>query len=180
MMNIKVTMRGLPALNRRIDKFMRDMKTPTRMWPFVIQALRRHEKEVFSRETGYRKASTVPWPFYDRTFADDRDMLKYIKWKNREYPGSGMKLLVLSGRLKNALTKGSGDSLIRITPKGLIFGVKNAPGKYGSYHNTPPSQRAKRFPPAYRPFLHWNPLMEKEVDKAVNRFVKSRVGAFKR
>lgn len=159
MFTVKADTKQLDNLITKLSRLEKDLVKGKSLWRSFAIKLHKHESLIFNSETGYNGSEIVPWPHYYQTFANKNDADKYISWKEKKKRGSGLTLLQLTGKLKNSLKP------LVLTDSTMVFGTRV---KYAQYHNT-----IEGFPPAYRPFLHPNPLMMAELLKESEKFAKS-------
>lgn len=167
MIRFRVDVSDLKRLEKKLARFEDKIKDARPLWNVVYKKLQQHEAKIFSSEMGLVGMSQVPWPTYYETFASVKSADRYVNWKNSKFAGSGHKLLRLSGKLEKSLTKGG---KLALTKTSFTFGTLVP---YAKHHNKLPGQG--RFPPAGRPFLHWNPIMRDMIQVEAEKFIKKRI-----
>lgn len=141
MFRVTIDHKGVTKLLGRYKKYQASLKDARWLWKGILGELRDYERAMFDNQ-GYGK-----WPFYTESFSSEEAAEKYMRWKDSKKPGTSLKLLVLSGKLKKSLTTKTSDSIAEVRPRSFIFGTKvksKSGAPYPTYHNEGESPVAKR------------------------------------
>lgn len=101
---------GEVQFDRTFSRFTENLTDLRHLWPGVIIELRQAEREQFS---GEGVGPTGRWKPLSKA---------YGKWKAKHYPGK--QINQRSGRLIDALTGNTSDTLIDPQPDSLTYGVR--------------------------------------------------------
>lgn len=164
MIRIKVESNGVNKVIHRYRSFKHDISNGRILWIRLIKMLEEYHGVLFANQ-GFGE-----WPFYTQSFNRPYDARRYIKWKDSQHPNSGPKLLILSGRLRNALTHRTIDSIRFTTSDTLVFGVKG--GKSNVNYASAMKWGNPRNNTKPRNFLDVNPLVNRLIGEEVSKYVR--------